>query len=430
MTSGGLYERDAAAVAAIEKLRFFPLAVERGEGSFLIEPGGRRVLDMSASWGAASLGHGHPLVVDAVSRATAEMAAASTLSSANEPAVALAERLLELTPGSGERRVWLGHSGADANEAALRAIGAARGRSAAVVFEGSYHGCTIGSMALTAHSAMDSGDEPAVALPFPDQDASDGGAATLDRLDRVMAGPEGASIGAVFVEAIQSDAGVKVPPEGFLAGLKDCCEAHDLLLVCDEVKVGLGRSGRLHAFSRAGIEPDLITFGKGLGAGLPLSAVVGPAAVLDCQTAFAIPTTGGNPICATVGLAVLDAIEDLALVANAERMGELLKVGLVDLATVHPLIREVRGSGLAIGVELGTDEGPAAREAAALIYRCWELGVVLYYVGESSNVLEMTPPLTLSGSEVDQTLQVLHQALGELAAGQVDMDAAAVFSGW
>ena len=155
----GLFERDAKAIADIERLRFFPLAVVGGEGSYLIAEDGRRLLDLSATWGAAGLGYGHPAVVEAVTAATRSMAGAGVLSLVTEPAVGLAEDLLRIVPGDADRRVWFGHSGSDANEAAVRAIMAATGRERILSFVGAYHGGTAGSMAISGHSAQEGVDK-------------------------------------------------------------------------------------------------------------------------------------------------------------------------------------------------------------------------------------------------------------------------------
>ena len=440
--SDTLYGRDAAAIAGVQKLRFFPLTVTAGQGSELIDETGRRLLDLSASWGAASLGYGDPDLVEAVSAAVRGQAGASILSAVTRPAVELAERLLAKTPAPNqdERRVWLGHSGSDANEAALRSIMAATGRRRIISFVGAYHGGTAGSMSISGHSAQAGAPKHpgALFLPYPDPyrpfmgDAS--GQAVLDLLDYHFSAdcpPE--DVACLFFEPIMSDGGLIVPPPGFLAALAERCRKHDILIVSDEVKVGCARSGLFHCVQHEGFMPDVIVMGKGLGGGLPLSAVIGPSSVLDVAQAFALETTCGNPVSASAGLTVLAAIENRDLCGHAERLGQCLRQGLEELAGRHELIGDVRGRGLALGVELVADREsrrPARQETALCVYRAWELGLVVYYVGLGSNVLELTPPLVMKPEEADRAVAVLDQALTDVAAGRVDPEKAAAFAGW
>ncbi len=439
-TNLGLIGRDAAAVAGIEKLRFGPFAIAAGDGNALIAEDGRRLIDFSASWGAASLGHGHPALVEAVTRTLRHMPSASILSTVHEPAVALAEKLLALTPGDADRRVWFGHSGSDANETVIRAVEAATGRRRVIAFIGAYHGGTALSMSVSGHTAQaHAAPRPGLfLLPYPNLyrphfpgAVGEVALAQLDYLLATVCPPHDTA--AIILEAIQADGGLLVPPPGFLAAIAERARRHGILLVCDEVKVGLGRTGLMHAFAADGIAPDLISFGKGLGGGLPLSAVVGPAAILDRQTAFAMQTLCGNPVSCSAGLAVLETIEREGLVANAAARGRQLMDGLRRLAGHHPLIGDVRGRGLAIGVELVEDrigKRPAGRACQKLVYRCYELGLLVFYVGMQSNVLELTPPLTLTEAEAAAGLAILDQALADVAAGRVPDAAIAAYAGW
>ena len=433
-----LSQRDTVAIAEIQKLRFNPLAARGGKGSYLTSEDGRRILDLSASATAASLGYAHPAVTEAVNRALTDMAGASLLMYPNEPAAALAEALLQVTPGSGERRVWFGHSGSDANDAAARVLEAATGRPRFISFIGSYHGGVAGSMAISGHTAMTHTlPRPGlVLLPYPDPYRPRFSAdEVLDMLDyqfETTCPPE--QVAAVFIEPVMSDGGLIVPPAGFLKALEERCRQHGILTVLDEVKVGCGRSGLFHAYSHEGLTPDLVVLGKGIGGGLPLSAVIGPADVLDHRPAFAIQTTGGNPVCTAAGLAVLRTILDEDLPARAARMGAQLADGLRSLGERHAMIGDVRGRGLAIGVDLVQDrETKAPVEAtttAKVILRAYELGASFIYVGLAANVLEITPPLILSDAECDEGLAIIDQALTDVAEGRVSDEAVQAYMNW
>ncbi len=436
---GTLYDRDRQSLSPLQKLRFFPLAVTGGEGCYLSDDTGRRLLDLSAAWGAASLGYSHPAIRKSVNAAMQSQAGASILSATNVPAVLLAERLLQIVPGNGDRMVWLGHSGSDANETVARAVMAATGRSRILAFCGAYHGGTQGSMAISGHSAQDgvAKSDGLTLVPYPDPfrpfQGDPSGNALLAHIEhQLQTACPGEQVAALFFEPIQADGGLIVPPRGFFKSLAKLCDHYGILTVCDEVKVGLARPGKMHCFQHLGFTPDIVILGKGLGGGLPISAAIGPASVLGFAQSFSMQTLHGNPICASAALAVLDTIRDENLVERAADTGQFLMQCISQAMPDQPLIGQVRGKGLAIGVELILDDKktPAADLAAKVVYRAWELGAVFYYVGMQSNVLELTPPLTLTREQAGEGAQILLQAIQDAASGKVPDRAVAAFSGW
>jgi len=424
-----LYQREAHSVSKLAHLRFFPLAVTGGKGATLPADDGRILIDFSASWGAASLGHSHPAIRSAVDAALADQAGASYLSSANLPAIELAEMLLALAPARAAGRVWLGHSGSDANETASRVIRAATGRPGILAFEGAYHGGTSGSMAFSGHPSQQEVRSPHLTLvPYPTASAD----STLEVIDDAIKRKPG-YFGAFFIEPIQSDGGVLVPPPGFFEAVQRRCRDNGILLVSDEVKVGLGRTGVLHAFQNFDIEPDVLVLGKGLGGGLPISAVIGPEWLMNHCAAFSFQTLHGNPVCAAAAGAVVRTIETEKLLHNASKVGGYLHRLLVDLAARQSAIADVRGIGLAIGIELThrASDGLSARELTArVVYRAYQLGLVVYYVGISSNVVELTPPLTLSYEDAARGVSILERAISDVVGGVADEGEHGNFTGW
>ncbi len=435
---GSLHERDARVIANIARLRFSPLCLVGGRGNHLIEEGGRSLLDLSASFGPAIAGYSHPAIIAAVTRACASMAGTGLLSHPNENAVALAEDLLRLTPGGGDRRVWFGHSGSDANDCALRVVQAATGRSRFISFIGSYHGNLSGSMSISGHPAMTHTLPRAglVLLPYPDPYrcafSADDVLRLLDFQFATSCPPH--QVAAIFIEPLMADGGLIVPPPGFLLAIQQRCRRHGIQVIVDEVKVGLARSGAIHCFQHEGLEPDLIVFGKALGGGLPLSAVIGPKHIMDHAPAFALQTTAGNPIATAAGRAVLQIIADEGLVERANRVGGILAKGMRALGAKHSIVGEVRGRGLAVGVDLVTDrvtrEAVPVMTTAKVIYRAYQLGAVFFYVGMRGNVLELTPPLTLSAAEAEEGIAIIDQSLADVSNGLVSDADVAPFMMW
>src|ERR1700674_3272332 len=290
----------------------------------------------------------------------------------------------------------------------MRVVQAATGRSRFISFIGSYHGSLSGSMSVSGHTAMTHTLPRAglLLLPYPDpyrptfspRDVL----ALLDYQFATTCPPR--QVAGIFIEPLMADGGMIVPPPGFLAAIQERCRRHGIQIIVDEVKVGLARSGRLHCFEHEGLEPDFVVFGKGLGGGLPLSAVIGPQPIMDHAPAFALQTTAGNPIAAAAGRAVLRAIDTEDLCKRAERLGAVLSRALRPLAARQPMIGDVRGRGLALGIDLVTDRASRSpvpvTTTAKIIFRAWQLGAVFFYAGLRGNVLELTPPLTLTEAEV------------------------------
>ncbi len=439
LTATELLAADNLATAGVEKLRFFPLTVASGHGSFIVEMDGRELLDLSSGWTAVGLGYGHPVVVDAVSVAIATQGHSGGISAVCESSVLLAQELIELLPEIPQARVYLGNSGTDANDVALRACRAWTKKKKIIAFKGGYHGgmgIAMGVSGVHVEAGVIA-DPDVLFLPFPNPlrpHTGDSTAVAQDVLTMLEALLVGDEIAAVIIEPIQSDGGVIVPPAGFLADLINTCRFYGVPVICDEVKVGLGRTGELFDFRHDGVGPDIVTLGKALGGGLPLSAAIGPDHILNANPGSALLTTAGNPVCTAAGRAVLRVIKEEDLPSRSRALGELFQSAFASAAEAEGItdcIGEVRGRGLTIGIDLVTDLDSLTGDhelARLTVYRAYELGVVCYYV--AGHVLEVTPALTVGESELVMGAQVLARAIAQARAGEVSPEKVKEFAGW
>jgi acetylornithine aminotransferase len=366
-----------------------PLAVDHGQGVRLWDVDGREYLDFVGGIAVSSLGHAHPAVVAAVREQVGRLAHTSNLL-IHEPGVRLAERLLELTGGDG--RVFFANSGAEANECALKIVRKHSDRREIVAAHHSFHGRTLGALAITGNAAKRSPFEP---LPGPVTFVDYGNAEDLWKAvtDQTAA---------VFLEPALGEGGIIPAPPGYLATARAACDAVGALLVIDEVQSGIGRTGQWFASLSEGIRPDVLTLAKGLGGGLPIGACIGFGAAGRALAAGEHGSTfGGNPVSCAAALAVLDTIADQHLLDAVKQVGEYLADGLAGLAS--PRIAEVRGAGLWRGVVLD------APEAAAVEARARNGGLLINAV--KPDVLRLAPPLILTEPDVDEALPVLAGAL-------------------
>ncbi len=378
-----------------------PVALARGRGCRVWDTDGREYLDLIAGIAVSSLGHAHPAIVEAVTRQVGTIAHTSNLFM-HEREVELAERLLGLLstqerPADG--RVFFANSGAEANEAALKLIRRRQGaaRPVIVAAEGSFHGRTMGSLAITGKASI---REPFGPFGLTVRFVPFGDVAAL----RAAASDD---TGAIVVEPCLGEGGVVLAPDGFLRAAREICDSSGALLVVDEIQSGIGRTGAWFMCQRDGVLPDVLTLAKGLGGGLPIGACIGLG---ECGGAFGKgdhgSTFGGNPVACAAALAVIEVIERDGLLANVTAVGERLAAGIA--ATRHPLLSGVRGSGLWLAAVL-TSDSAALVEAFAR-----RAGFLVNAV--QPNAIRLAPPLILSAQEADSFVAALPSILDGAAA--------------
>ena len=373
-----------------------PVAITRGAGCRLWDADGREYLDLIAGIAVSSLGHAHPAIVEAVSRQVATVAHTSNLF-LHEREIELAERLLALLGTDG--RIFFANSGAEANEAAIKLVRriAVPGRPVIVAAERSFHGRTMGSLALTGKESIRAPFGPfgltVRFVPYGDAEA--------------LGTAVGPDVAAVFLEPGLGESGVIPAPEGYLRAAREACDHSGALLVLDEIQSGIGRTGAWFAHQAAGVRPDVLTLAKGLGGGLPIGVCAGLGAA---GSGFAQgdhgSTFGGNPVACAAALAVLDTIERDGLLAHVTAVGDQLAAGLEALR--HPLVASVRGLGLWRAVVLTTEVAPAAEAAAR------RAGFLVNAV--QPDAIRLAPPLILSTAEAAEFTAALPGILDEASS--------------
>ena len=383
------------------------LAFDRGEGCWLTTTDGDRYLDFGAGIAVASLGHSHPHLVEALTTQGAKLWHTSNLFQMPGGEI-LAKRLTAATFAD---LVFFTNSGAEANEAAIKmarkrqSIGPHPERCRAITFEGAFHGRTLATIAAGGQAKYLEGFGPKVEgfdqLPLGDLDAV-----------RAAIGPE---TGAILIEPIQGEGGIKVVAPAFLRGLRQICDDHGLLLIFDEIQTGVGRTGRFSAYEHTGIAPDIMTLAKGIGGGFPLGACLATADAAKGLTIGTHGTTfGGNPLAMAIGNAVLDVVLAPGFIERVARLGLLMRQNLAELRDHHPgIIEEVRGEGLIVGLKLKV--APNTFAAAARAQK-------LLTIPAGDNVVRLLPPLIISEEELAEGVRRLDRAClaleDEIAATQ------------
>jgi acetylornithine/N-succinyldiaminopimelate aminotransferase len=362
----------------------------RGEGAWVWDSDGKKYLDFLAGIAVNSLGHAHPAMVEAVSKQVATLAHVSNYF-ATEPQLALAERLCRISGAGAGGRVYFGNSGAEAIEAAIKLARRNGQHKKIVALNDSFHGRTMGSMSLTGKAAMRAPFEPMLS-----------GVVHIDSTIEALEATIDDSVSAIVIEPIKGEAGVIDLPDGFLVRARELTERHGALLIIDEIQTGAGRTGTWFAFQQHGVVPDAIVVAKGIGGGIPIGALVTFGQTSQLFTAGQHGTTfGGNPLATATSNAVLAEIERAGLVENAAVRGAQLREAITAIRS--PLITEVRGAGLLIGIGLAS---PVAQQISS---KAFELGLIINAPNDVS--LRLAPPLIIGDAEVATFVDLFTQAL-------------------
>ncbi|MGE0043565.1 MAG: acetyl ornithine aminotransferase family protein [Vicinamibacterales bacterium] len=424
-----IIERDGRVVSP-SYTRSYPFVIARGEGAAVEDVDGNVFLDCAAGIAVNSTGHSHPEVVAAIVEQAGKFLHMSGTDFYYEPQVALAEKMEAIAPFAGPKKSFFGNSGAEAVEAALKLARYHSKRHGVIAFLGSFHGRTLGALSLTSSKAVQrKGFGAPLAgsyhAPYatcyrcpaglrPETCQAECLGFLEDQVLVHLVSPD--EVAGVVVEAIQGEGGYLVPPAQFHQRLRALTKTHGMLLVVDEVQSGMGRTGKMYAIEHFGVEPDIVTSAKGIASGLPLGVTTSRADVMDWTPGAHASTFGGNPVACAAALATIRLLET-SLIRNAAEVGQVFMDGLCELMGKHPLIGDVRGKGLMIGIELVRDRQTKERattERDRVVEECFRRGLLI--LGAGRNALRLSPPLVLSKAEAQVALGILDEAIGVVEA--------------
>jgi 4-aminobutyrate aminotransferase len=402
--------------------RGYPLVAKKGSGAIVEDVDGNQFLDFAAGIAVVSTGHCHPRVVEAIQKQAAELIHISGTDFYVPNLVELAERLAAVAPGKEAKKVYFGNSGTEAIEAAIKLAKYHTRRDKIIAFHGCFHGRTLGALSLTASKAVQRKGFGSLLggvfhIPYPNSYRCPYGnpspctcvesATFLEReIFKRLVDPE--EVAAVFIEPIQGEGGYVPAPKEFLLELQRICRKNGILLVCDEVQSGMGRTGKWWAGDHAGIEPDILCVAKGIASGMPLSATIARASVMDWKPGAHASTFGGNPVSVAAALATMELLAS-QYIENAKRMGDFLQSRMAGWPERHKIVGDVRGKGLMIGIEIVRDQKTKERAGEFrndIVNRAFEKGLLLLGAGENS--IRVAPPLMIAHAGV------MHRRCGKI----------------
>lgn len=423
-----ILEKDARYISP-SYTRTYPLVIKRGRGSAIEDVDGNMFLDFNAGVAVLATGHAHPEILKAITDQSSDFVHISSTDYFFESITDLAKKLEDTTPGNYPKRVHFGNSGAEAIETALKLAMFSRRRHKFIAFFNSFHGRTLGALSLTSsRSTQRLGfgrqalDVTHVPYPNPKRYKGSPEDCTMEsikmieeRLFRTTVPPD--EVAAIVVEPVQGEGGYVVPPSNFMPELRALCDRYGILLVADEVQAGMGRTGKMYACEHSGVVPDIICLAKGIASGLPLSATVAKADIMNWHPGAHASTFGGNPVAIASALKTFELLEN-GILENSCKMGERLIEGLKPVAEKHSnIVFDVRGLGLMIGVELVTDKEtnkPDAKLRDRVEVEAFKRGLILQGAGEST--VRFSPPLIVDEYDVDTAIRIFDEALSAASA--------------
>ncbi|HEV2297312.1 MAG TPA: acetyl ornithine aminotransferase family protein [Candidatus Acidoferrales bacterium] len=408
--------------------RSYPLVAKTGRGAVVEDVDGNRFLDFAAGIAVVATGHCHPDVVAAIQNQAAELIHMSGTDFYYENMVELAEKLGKMAPGKDAKRVYFGNSGTEAIEAAMKLARYHTKRDKFIAFYGGFHGRTFGSLSLTASKSVQRKSFGSLLagvthIPYPDPYRCTAGhkpeacgSETLtfleDQVFHRLVDP--ADVAAIFIEPIQGEGGYIPAPASFLQALERICRQHGILLVADEVQCGMGRTGKWWASEYAGIDPDIICVAKGIASGMPLGATIARASIMNWPPGAHASTFGGNPVCVAASLSTIDLVEKHYM-ENARRMGQFIMKKTADWRDRYPVVGDIRGKGLMIGVEIVRDQRTKERAGALrdkIVERAFHKGVL--FLGAGENTIRIAPPLVIDEEQAEHAVRVLGECIAEV----------------
>ncbi len=426
-----LVEQDQSLISH-SLVRFYPLVAESGQGCIVKDVDGNEFIDFNSGLVCLAVGHSHPKVVEAIKAQAEKLIHYSYTDFFYEKVIQLSKELVKITPGSFPKKIFLGNSGTEAIEAAMKLAKWHTRRHNFISFIGAFHGRTMGALSLTASKLvqrrhffpMVPGDTHVpfaycYRCPFKLEYPSCGMYCVDFIQEQVLdtyLPPE--DVAAMFVEPIQGEGGYVVPPEGYFQRLKKLLDKNGILMVDDEVQAGMGRTGRWFGIENWDVEPDIVCTSKALASGLPIGATVSKADIMDWEGGSHANTFGGNPVSCAAGIEVINIIRDEHLMENAVKQGSYIMKRLKEFQEKYDIIGDVRGKGLMVGAEIVKDPKTkefGEREAKDIMMKSFRRGLALITCGHST--IRIVPPLTITRDLVDAGLDVLEGAVKEVAKG-------------